>query len=165
MALSAAVLIVLVAGGVTYALLMRSNKDSKVDQPKVLESQDTMEDNSTTQPEGNSSVERNLEDNPPLPKPMLTKSSGNTAPIPKGVLVEFSCSGVVNTNCYITLYNQESEETLRFDDKKLKDDGRGQVFATWVWESKPGTWSIGATVTADGYSPSSSESQTLTVNQ
>lgn len=115
-------------------------------------------------PEVDDSTDPKMEDNiGKLPKPLLNKSSGNNGPIPTGVLVNFTCTGGVNTSCQIILTNSETSKELKLETKQLEALDRGQPSAVWTWESVTGTWEIVAIVTADGYDGNTSNVQELIV--
>lgn len=101
--------------------------------------------------------------NKTLPKPTLNKSSGNNGPIPSGILVNFTCTGVINAECQIILTDTDSEEVLELEKKELEDTGRGNPSAVWTWKSISGNWQVKAVVTANGFNDNMSNSQELTV--
>lgn len=99
-----------------------------------------------------------------LPKPTLSKSSGNAGPISAGALVNFICSNVVNVDCQIILENQDSsDEVLLLDKQFINPPDRGQPSVLWTWKSVKGRWNVSAIVSADGYSDNQSNPQELVV--
>lgn len=154
--------------GVAIFVLTRPDKpQAQVDTPKPVSAEDVHKSESATSSTSTSQAQPSETQNLPfISKPTLGKSSGNNGSIPAKVNVEFSCSGVVNASCFITLTNQANPaNNLKFDAKTITDDGRGNTSVTWVWEAQPGTWIVKATQTASGYQPNSSDTQTLQVDQ
>ncbi len=100
--------------------------------------------------------------NSSLPKPTLTKSSGNNGSIPPNVPVNFVCLGEPNLNCSITLTDQaNSNHKIDLGTKTLGDE-RGQAGASFDWTSLSGRWTVVATM-SDGSRSSQSLPQTLVV--
>jgi hypothetical protein len=156
-------LLVLLVGGVAFALTRPDQAKAPVDTPKRVSAQDVQqsETSSKSTTEAQPTQAQTL---PTISKPTLSKSSGNNGPVPSRANIEFTCSGVVNANCFVTLTNQaNSSNNLKFDAKTITDDGRGNTSVTWVWEAQPGSWTVKATQLASGYQPNSSDTQTLEV--
>ncbi len=165
----AAIVAAVLIGGTAFAL---SRPDPvPVDTPKTVTTEEIQKAETTPTPSSSSSQSQSTSSTtapqtlPVIAKPMLAKSSGNNGPVPNKANIEFSCNGQVGASCFITLTNQDNpSENLKFDAKTITDDGRGNTSVTWIWEAKPGTWSVKATQSASGYQPNSSDAQTLTVN-
>jgi hypothetical protein len=163
----AAVAAAIIIGGTAFALTRPD--PIPVDTPKTVTTEEVQKAETAPTPSTaqsqttpSATTPQNL---PVISKPLLAKSSGNNGPVPAKANIEFSCSGQINASCFITLTNQDyPSENLKFDAKTITDDGRGNTSVTWIWEAKPGTWSVKATQSASGYQPNSSDAQTLTVN-
>lgn len=150
--------VVVIAGGI-FALT----------RPKKLVTPPASQPTAKTAKPANTSTLTKTSDTPTpsqskLPKPTLSKSSGNNGPVPNGAMVQFICSGVINVNCSVTLTDQD-RKTITLEAKPVSDDGRGQAAVSWLWEAKAGTWQIVATASATGYQSTESDPQTLKVNQ
>ena len=147
-------------GAAGYIKYTHPKSDLKIDPV----SGNTKGDSVTNEPRsGDSTVEPSGKINTPLSAPTLQKSSGNNGPVPSGVLMEFTCQGQVGISCEIILTNQGNRnEVIRLGIKKVADNGRGQHFARWEWESKQGGWSIVARV-SEGTSTKDSTAHTLEV--
>lgn len=147
-----------VAGYIKYN---QPKADSNIDQVSGNEKGDSM----NNKPENTPS-----EDEPKSGKiytalntPTLQKSSGNNGPVPAGALIEFTCEGQVGVSCEIILTSRANRSNvIRLGAKKIADNGRGQYFASWEWESKSGDWSVVARV-SDGTSTKDSAIQILEV--
>jgi hypothetical protein len=96
----------------------------------------------------------------PPPKPTLQKSS---SVVPPGALVNFVCEGTINLMCDVILTNKSTAQKLSLGAKAIADNGRGQYFASWNWESQAGDWSVVARVTSAGGASTDSDPQEVTV--
>ncbi len=100
----------------------------------------------------------------PLAKPTLSKSSGNNGPVPAGILINFVCEGAKGLNCEVILTDSnDSTHQILLPKKPLADNGRGEVFASWDWNSIKGTWKVISKVTDGAGNSASSDIHTLTV--
>lgn len=159
-----AALAILVVGGTAFALTRPDKPPSYIDTPKQVSAED-VQNTETTAPTNSQTQSQSNQNLPVIEKPLLSKSSGNAAPVPANASIQFACSGMPNASCMLTLTNQsDPNDNLKFEAKTIKEDDLGKRSVTWIWEAKPGTWTAKATLSASGYQPNSSDVQTLTVN-
>lgn len=95
-----------------------------------------------------------------LPTPLLSKSSGNNGPVPKGTVIEFICTAPAGYSCFVRLVGSK---TINFNKQTLTDNGRGQAAASWDWTSQSGKWSITAILQDAKGNEQASNAQTLEV--
>lgn len=158
------VLAIFLVGGIAYALWNNNKTPSYIDKPQSVSSEEVKQTETAGQsnPATSTQPDQNL---PLIVKPLLSKSSGNAAPVPAKANIQFVCSGITDASCVVTLINLDnSADNLQFEAKTIKDDGRGNLAVSWIWEAKPGTWSVKATLSKSGYRSNSSDTQTLKVN-
>lgn len=159
-----AALAVALIGGTALALTRPSNPPSYIDTPKQV-STDEVKKTETAAPTDTQTQNQSDQNLPVISKPILSKSSGNAAPVPAKASIQFACSGMPNASCVLTLTNQsDPNNNLIFEVKTIKEGDLGKRSVTWIWEAKPGIWILKATLSASGYQPNSSDVQTLTVN-
>lgn len=156
-----------VLGGFIYKKRQNSKQLSAA--PELQNSQKTSAENTTTQSKpsqtngATNTTQSATSTTPSKPQaPVFTKSSGNNGSIPRNILVEFVCSAEPGVDCEIILVNTNGQKiTLPY--VQVKDNGRGQYFASLQWTSQTGTWSITAQAKNSQGGISSSEKQALVV--
>lgn len=127
---------------------------------QTTDSQQTTSETSTTQP--NTPATSTPQATIPVPKqPTFTKSSGNNGPIPSGITVDFTCFSETNTTCSIILLLNGKQTVL--GPNPIKDNGRGQYFTDFYWQSIKGKYIVTAQAKNTQGGVSSSANQTLEV--
>ncbi len=94
-----------------------------------------------------------------VPKPSLTKSSGNNGSVPVGAILEFTCLAPVGYTCSVEL---KGDKTITLEKKSIIDN-RGQTGVSWSWTSEKGTWSVSAILSDAQGNTNRSDSQSLEV--
>lgn len=134
-----------------------NQKGSNESQPEIKQ-EDT---NETNKSEQNNS--QDIGQNVTVPtKPTLSMSSGNAAPVPTGVLINFLCMSSPDIECKIIL-NSQGKSPVVLDNKKVTDNGRGQYFAEWNWSSVAGEWAVTAEAKNQTGGVSRSETKNIVV--
>ena len=95
-----------------------------------------------------------------LPTPIFIKSSGNNGPVPKGIDVEFTCTSQAGYSCKIVMTGAQNKT---FDPKSLKDNGRSQAIASWIWTAEAGQYSVKAVLSDTKGNEQASSAQSLEV--
>lgn len=97
-----------------------------------------------------------------VPTPVLVKSTGNSGPITKGTVVDFTCFGPPGYACQLTL-KPSSGSAPTFNKKNLTSDSRGQSFANWEWKAVAGSWQAQVTLFNSGGQSQTSDVQNFDV--
>ncbi len=165
------ILIVLLIGAALGVFIYKKRQNSKQlsAAPELQNPQNTSAENTTTQSNpsqingATNTTQSATSTTPSKPQaPVFTKSSGNNGSIPSNVLVEFVCSAEPGVDCQIILVNTNGQK-INLPYVQVKDNGRGQYFASLQWTSQTGTWSVTAQAKNSQGGISSSEKQTLVV--
>lgn len=154
--------------GVVAAFSIKSSRPSNVAPPPPANNQTTPGQPVTEEPTPppvntpDPSAPPPTQQTGPAPaKPTLQKSSST---VPAGALVNFVCEGAINLSCDVILTNQANpSQKLSLGAKAIADNGRGQYFASWNWESKAGSWQVVARATNGTGQSADSDPQQVTV--
>lgn len=156
--------IILVMAGIAIYIYSKQPRHSSVPQtlisPNILVDNMNQEDqnNIDATPANESSAPQAAKPNPPT----FTKSSGNNGSIPVGVDVNFVCTSETNTTCQINLTSQ-SGKVISLAEQTVLDNGRGNAFTQWYWNSIEGSWDVVAVAKNPQGGISTSEKQVLVV--
>jgi hypothetical protein len=99
-------------------------------------------------------------------KPTLSKSSGNApgSSVPAGAVIEFTCEGREGLSCEIILTDRTNpSHAVALPKQAIKNNGRGEYFATFDWNAAQGSWNVVAKVSNGAGGTALSDSQTLEV--
>lgn len=94
-----------------------------------------------------------------VPKPSLTKSSGNNGSVPAGAMIEFTCLAPAGYTCSVEL---KGNKAITLEKKSIVEN-RGQTGVTWDWSAEKGTWSVSAILSNAQGNTNRSDSQSLEV--
>lgn len=80
-----------------------------------------------------------------VPTPSLTKSAGNVAPAPRGVLIDFVCTVLQDGyQCQLELIPKSGQNKPNFAKLSMKPDRSGLYGAVWNWQTESGKWEVDA---------------------
>jgi hypothetical protein len=80
-----------------------------------------------------------------VPTPSLTKSAGNVAPAPRGVLIDFVCTVPQDDyQCQLELIPKSGQNKPNFAKLSMKPDRSGLYGAVWNWQTESGKWEVDA---------------------
>lgn len=80
-----------------------------------------------------------------VPTPTLTKSAGNVAPAPKGVVMDFVCIGPgAGYQCQLELKPMSGQAQPNFSRQSLNSDRTGSYGTDWTWQTVSGKWQVDA---------------------
>lgn len=165
------VILILVAAGLVLAAFYLKNNRAKTltaSGPNVTNNRPTSADAETeaiaTTPTSTSQTTGSPTVPVSLPKPTLSKSSGNNGSVPAGAPIEFTCKGQPGLQCTLVLTNKSNAANkIDLGAKTIKDDGYGQTSVSWNWNSIAGSWSVVAQVTDGKGNSALSDEQSLVV--
>jgi hypothetical protein len=162
---AAAIILVLALGiAIAWSFLYEDSKQSKTTGPTPVKGNTTVDEPEASTPTPTVTIKPGTGLAPA--KPMLQKSSGNApgSSIASGVVVEFSCEGMIGNKCDIVLTDRtNSSRVIHLGQKTITSNNRGSAFVLWNWEATKGSWNVVARTTNAAGLSSDSDKQILEV--